>query len=461
MLECYLETAPERCLSVVPLTKRGLDEWLESRDDTVKLWVSDTDFKAKPGTHRLVPGPDGRPGQVLLGVRSPDDFWTFGSLPGHLAAGAYRIDAAWSEERLMRAALGWGLGAYRFERYRDKSGEVPRLVLPCDYAALAPLVESTYLVRDLINTGPDDMMPEDVATAAEALAREHGATSSQLIGDELLAQNYPLVHAVGRASEHAPRLIDLRWGDETRPKLTLVGKGVCFDSGGLDIKPAQGMRLMKKDMGGAAHVLGLARMIMATRLPVRLRVLIPAVENAVAGNSFHPGDVIRSRKGLTVEIENTDAEGRLVLADALAEAASEEPDLLIDFATLTGAARVALGTDVPAFFTHDDELAGALAAASKSEDDPVWRLPLHEPYRRDIKSQVADVLNCSTTAFGGAITAALFLERFVPRKTDWVHIDVMAWNMSGRLGRPKGGEAMGLYAMFRYLQGRYGTRARA
>ena len=320
-------------------------------------------------------------------------------------------------------------------------------------------MRAAYLVRDLVNTPAEDMMPQHLAEAARALAEEFGAQFTEIVGDELLVRNYPLVHAVGRASVHAPRLLDLRWGDPAHPRLTLVGKGVCFDSGGLDIKPASGMRWMKKDMGGAAHVLGLARLVMATGLPVRLRVLVPTVENAISGSSFRPGDVIRSRKGLTVEIENTDAEGRLVLCDALAEAGTEEPALLIDFATLTGAARVALGTDLPGFFTNDDALADALALAGEAERDPVWRLPLFKPYRRELESQVADLLNCSTNGFGGAITAALFLQRFVPKGIDWLHFDLNAWNVSERAGRPKGGEAMGLYATFRYLEQRFGEDA--
>ena len=299
-------------------------------------------------------------------------------------------------------------------------------------------------------------MPEQLATATQALGQAFGASVDQLIGDELLAQNYPLIHAVGRASAHPPRLLDLRWGDPGHPKITLIGKGVCFDSGGLDLKPSSAMRLMKKDMGGAATALGLARLIMSSGLPVRLRVLVAAVENAVAGNAFRPGDVLRSRRGLTVEIHNTDAEGRLVLCDALAEASDERPELMIDFATLTGAARVALGTDMPALFCNDDELANGLLTAAAQEQDPFWRLPLHRPYRDMLDSKIADLANASESSYAGAITAALFLQEFVPTDLPWVHFDLMAWNLKTQPGRPEGGEAMGLRALFAWLEQRYG-----
>ncbi len=299
------------------------------------------------------------------------------------------------------------------------------------------------------------MMPEHLAEATAVLAQSFGAQVDQIIGDDLLTQNYPTIHMVGRASTHAPRLIDLQWGDDHAPKVTLVGKGVCFDSGGLDIKPSAGMRYMKKDMGGAAHVLGLAHLIMSNQLPVRLRVLIPAVENAVAGNAFRPGDVIKTRKGLTVEIDNTDAEGRLVLCDALAEAQTENPDILIDFATLTGAARVALGTELPGFFCNQPAFATALQDAGNRSGDPVWELPLHAPYKDMLKSDIADMVNCAASPFGGAITAALYLQAFVEPKTTWAHFDIMAWNNRKLPGRPIGGEAFGVRAVYAALEKRY------
>ncbi len=300
-------------------------------------------------------------------------------------------------------------------------------------------------------------MPGQLADAIMAVAREFGATVTQIVGDDLLTQNYPTVHTVGRASRNALRLIDLRWGNSNHPKVTLVGKGVCFDSGGLDIKPASGMRMMKKDMGGAAHALGVARMVMQSDLPVSLRLLVPAVENAVSGHSFRPGDVITSRKGITIEVDNTDAEGRLILCDALAEGRSEAPEVMIDFATLTGAARVALGTDLPAMFTNSDAMANGLLSAAEAAQDPVWRMPLHRPYRTMLDSKVADIANAASVPFGGAITAALFLQEFVEEGTDWAHFDIMAWNRSTQPGRPEGGEAMGMRAVYAYLQKRFGA----
>jgi leucyl aminopeptidase len=315
--------------------------------------------------------------------------------------------------------------------------------------------EATALVRDLVNTPAADMMPENLAQSAQELAQRYNGEVKHIIGDELLEQNYPTIHAVGRASIHTPRLIDLTWGDNNHPKVTLVGKGVCFDSGGLDMKPAAGMRNMKKDMGGSAHVLGLAQLIMAYNLPINLRVLIPAVENAVSSNALRPGDVVTTRKGLTVEIHNTDAEGRLVLCDALCEAENDDPELIIDFATLTGAMRVALGTELPGFFSTNDEVAAGITLAGSKISDPVWRMPLYSPYDNLFSSTIADMTNCPTVPFGGAITAALYLQRFVGENTDWVHFDVMAFNTRHLSGRPLGGEAFGMRAVFDYLKSRY------
>jgi leucyl aminopeptidase len=345
-----------------------------------------------------------------------------------------------------------------FSRYRKKGDGYASLVWPeqADRTWVTALLEGITLCRNLINTPASDMGPEELATAGTLIAERHGATSSILVGEQLLEHNYPMVHAVGRASSRAPRLFDLRWGSLQHPKLTLVGKGVCFDSGGLDIKPAADMKLMKKDMGGAALVLGVAHVLMSLKLPVRLRVLVPAVENSVSGNAMRPLDVLPSRKGLTVEIGNTDAEGRLILADALTEACTESPDLLIDAATLTGAARVALGAALPALFSTDDAAAEALLATGRSTGDPLWRLPLHEPYRKSLDSKVADLNNISSDSYGGAITAALFLREFVAKKQSWMHIDTMGWNLESRPGRPYGGEALGLRALVDMLVARYG-----
>jgi len=455
MLDCYAVDGADGAIPLIPVTRKTLDGWLESQPERVRRWVEAAGFTGKANSRLRLPGEDGGLDAVLLGVHDAGDAWPFGGAAGKLPAGTYRVEADWDAEALKRVAVAWGLGAYRYARYKESNREPARLLVT-DAEPIEAVVRSAYLVRDLINTPAQDMMPEDLAAAARDLATAFGGEFNEVVGDELLTENYPAIHAVGRASVHEPRLLDLRWGDEGAPQVTLVGKGVCFDSGGLDIKPANGMRQMKKDMGGAAHALGLARLIMAHELPVRLRVLIGAAENAISGNAFRPGDVLNTRKGLTVEVDNTDAEGRLVICDPLAESAADEPELLIDFATLTGAARVALGTEVPAFFTNSDEVAAGLMAASETEDDPIWRLPLHKPYRAELESSIADLVNCSSGPFGGAITAALFLQRFVPKDVDWVHFDLMAWNMRARPGRPKGGEAMGLYAAFRYLSERFG-----
>jgi leucyl aminopeptidase len=361
------------------------------------------------------------------------------------------------------AALGWALAAYRFTRYRAGEDMQADLVWPsaCDRAAVESAALATYLVRDLINTPASDMGPGELAAAARKLGRDFGARCRVVAGPALLRDNYPAIHAVGRASSRAPRLVDLTWGDRRAPKVTLVGKGVCFDSGGLDLKSAQHMKLMKKDMGGAATVLGLARMIMAADLPVRLRVLVPAVENSVSGDAMRPLDVVATRRGLSVEIGNTDAEGRVVLADALSAAAAEKPDLLIDCATLTGAARVALGGELPALFSNHDATAEALLKSAAQASDPLWRLPLWDPYRRHLESPVADLTNAPDEPLAGAITAALFLAEFVDDGIPWVHLDLMAWNTSARPGRPKGGEAMGMRALFGLVENRFGPRPRS
>jgi leucyl aminopeptidase len=355
------------------------------------------------------------------------------------------------------ALLGLALGGYAFSRYRKHQGRDVAFAVPegVDGEPVRRRAEAIFLVRDLINTPASDMGPEALERAAHDLAAAHGAEVAVIAGDELLAQNFPMIHAVGRAAAQAPRLIDLTWGRPDAPKLALVGKGVCFDTGGLDIKPASGMLLMKKDMGGAANVLGLAALVMGGRLDVRLRVLIPAVENAISGNAFRPGDVLRSRKGPTVEIGNTDAEGRLVLADALALADEEEPDLLIDMATLTGAARVALGPDLPPFFTDDEALAAALVAASAAVADPLWRMPLWSPYDKKLASKVADLNNVTTDGFAGAVTAALFLRRFVDRARSWAHLDVFGWCPVEKPHCPVGGEAQGIRAIETVLAERY------
>jgi leucyl aminopeptidase len=442
---------------IVPLAKAGLARWLKGRPAAEAAWVTAAGFTAEPGTLCLVPGAGGALARVLAGIDPDDELWSYAGLPGRLPAGApggrYALDGELSPEAASRAALGWALGRYGFTRYRKPERRFATLAWPkgVDKGAVQRAMAATYLVRDLINTPASDMGPAELAQAATGLARRHKAKVSVTTGAALLKKNYPAIHAVGRASARAPRLIDLRWGTKG-PRVTLVGKGVCFDSGGLDLKSAAGMKLMKKDMGGAAHALGLASMIMAARLRLRLRVLVPAVENSVSGDAFRPLDVLATRKGLSVEVGNTDAEGRLVLCDALAEADREDPALIVDFATLTGAARVALGTDLPAMFCNDDSVAEALLAQGLAARDPIWRLPLHKPYRRLLDSRVADLNNISSGSYGGAITAALFLAEFVRPETPWVHFDVMAWNLSSRPGRPEGGEAMGLRATYALIE---------
>jgi len=445
---------------LTPVTEAGLKGWLRRQSPFLRAWTTGAGFAAKPGSHALVPDSTGRLARVLVGVEAGPDIWSYGGLPAALPDGAYRIDAALGAAAATRAALGWALGGYSFTRYRKPERRAARLLWPtaADRAAVKRTAAAVFLVRDLVNTPAADMGPAELAAAARALARAHGARLRVIVGDALLQANYPAVHAVGRASARAPRLIDLRWGARG-PRVTLVGKGVCFDSGGLDLKTADGMKLMKKDMGGAAHVLGLAQMIMSARLPLRLRVLIPAVENSVSGNAMRPLDVLGTRKGLTVEVGNTDAEGRLILCDALAEADREKPDLIVDCATLTGAARVALGPDLPALFANDDALAKALLRHGKAEDDPLWRLPLHRPYRRLLDSKVADLNNISDGPHAGAITAALFLAEFVDPATPWAHLDLMAWNGSARPGRPEGGEAMALRALYALIAERAAAKA--
>lgn len=458
MLDCFFDTKPAGSTPIMPVAEPEFEAWLGRQEDATKRWLTSAGFAAKPGSLCLVPGADGALQAVVVGVATAGDPWSLGDLPTRLPAGTYHLEIDWEPATMERAVVGWGLGAYGYTRYTSRQQPETRLVIDpaCDAALIRNQVEATYLVRDLINTPAEDMMPEQLAEAVVAVGHDFGASVTQIVGDDLLTQNYPTIHRVGRASAHAPRLIDLRWGDARHARLTLVGKGVCFDSGGLDLKSASSMRLMKKDMGGAAHALGLARMVMQAGLPVRLRVLIAAVENAVSGDALRPGDVITSRKGISIEVDNTDAEGRLILCDALAEGCTERPDLLIDFATLTGAARVALGTDLPALFTNADDVASGLLAGAARACDPMWRLPLHTPYREMLNSTIADIANAANAPYGGAITAALFLREFVDDGVDWAHFDIMAWNRSSKPGRPEGGEAMGMRGVFAYLRQRFG-----
>ena len=454
------ETAPAP--SAIPITFATKATWDAIRAGLPaenRQFALANGFAAQPGACLTLPSADGSIRQVLFGLEDETgksrDLFRPGALPGLLPPGVYRFANAPHDVSL--AALAFALGSYRFSRYRKNDLPNVRLVPPdgVDIGDITRIAEAATLARDLINTPSNDMGPEELALAAAELARRFGADFSTIVGDELTRQNFPLIHAVGMASSRAPRLIDLTWGDPGHPKVTLVGKGVCFDTGGLDIKPASGMLLMKKDMGGAANVLGLAAMIMSSGLKLRLRVLIPAVENAIAGNAFRPGDVLQSRKGITVEIGNTDAEGRLVLGDALALADEEAPQLLIDMATLTGAARVALGPDLPPFYTDDDAFAGELSLAAEAVEDPLWRMPLWQPYEARLASKIADTNNVTPDGFAGSITAALFLKKFVEKASVWAHFDVFGWNSVEKPHCPVGGEAQAIRALERVLASRF------
>jgi len=446
-------------LAIDIIAPEAFDSWLDSQSDLVKNWISAQDFDARDGKHISLPDAQGCIASILL-IKNMEswDLWALASLPAALPAGQYFLKNDLSVKQATDAAIGWSLATYVFDRYKKNEKKFATLALPEN--ADAPQVERTVyaigLVRDLINLPASDMGPRALEGAASQIAGEFEARQVNVIGDDLLTYHYPMVHAVGRAANDEPRLIDMTWGDASNPKVTLVGKGVCFDTGGLDLKPSAAMLTMKKDMGGAAMVLGLAHMIMDANLPIRLRVLVPAVENSVSANSYRPGDVLTARNGTTVEIGNTDAEGRLVLADALCAADEEEPDLLMDFATLTGAARVAVGTEIAATFTDDDALYDEIAQHAKSENDPVWRMPLWGDYRTLIDSKIADVNNAGSSGFGGAITAGLFLKEFVKKSKSWVHFDIMAYNNRVRPGRPIGGEGFAIRAVFSLLNERYG-----
>jgi len=439
---------------LIIIEKPAYQAWLANQDKQGQNWLANTQFKGEGLS--LIPNSEGKLSQALFVVADASDYFACGDLIKQLPQGQYLLQAA--SEHVEAISFGWLVGAYQFDRYISNKSEKVLASLAINNTDIVDsaikFAQATALTRDLINTPAADMMPVDIANTAQDLAEQFNGEVKHIIGDELLTQNYPTIHAVGRASVHTPRLVDLTWGDSKNPQVTLVGKGVCFDSGGLDMKAAAGMRNMKKDMGGAAHVLGLAQLIMANNLPINLRVLIPAVENAVSSNALRPGDVVTTRKGLTVEIHNTDAEGRLVLCDALAEAENDEPEIIIDFATLTGAMRVALGTELPGFFSTNDKVAADITTAGLQNSDPVWRMPLHKPYDNLFESTIADMTNCPTQPFGAAIAAALYLQRFVD-KTDWVHFDVMAFNVRHLSGRPLGGEAFGIRAVFDYLEARF------
>ncbi len=445
---------PARALHVIRPT--DWQAWLTGQPARTRAIAAAHGLTGKAGDKAILPGDGAEDWSALLLCDEPATSpWRFASMGAFLPAGSYRLAGGDPGA----GGLGWLLGQYRFDRYRKGEPAEARVLLSPDPAGIAEtvrLAEATALVRDLVNTPASDLGPAELEAAAEALAKRHGAVVTVTRGDAL-AQGFPMIHTVGQAAtrERHPRLIELEWGDPAHPRVALVGKGVCFDTGGLDIKPSAGMRLMKKDMGGAAHALALSGLVMAAKLPIRLHLLIPAVENSVGSAAFRPGDVLRTRAGLMVENTNTDAEGRLILGDALTKAVEGKPELILDYATLTGAARVALGPDLPPLFANDDALADALLAAGASVADPLWRMPLWDGYDEMLKSDVADLVNAPDGGMAGAVTAALFLRRFVPGEIAWAHLDVFAWRPAAKAGRPKGGDAFGLRAAWAMLKARY------
>lgn len=440
-----------------PVSKADLPQWLDA-NPAHRGWLAATGFTAEPGSFVFLPGTGGGAERVLVAPQAGEPVWAYGGLPMSLPPASYELDRDLEAEAAGAAALGWALGAYGFTRYKAPKRAPATLVWPrnADRAEVTRIARGVALARDLINTPAEDLGPAELVDAGEAVARAAGAEVRVVRGEALLAENYPSIHTVGRASPRTPALLDFRWGDETAPRVTLVGKGVCFDTGGLNLKPRDGMQEMKKDMGGSAVVLGLAQALMDAGAPIRLRVLVPAVENAVSGNAFRPRDIIRTRSGKTVEIGHTDAEGRLILCDALAEADSEAPDLLVDCATLTGAAKIALGPEVQALYCDDDEAAMAMQRLSLALGDPLWRMPLWRPYRRMIDAKCADIDNFQSTPLAGSIAAALFLAEFVSAAGTWAHLDIMAANTTTRPGRPEGGEATGMRALYGYIRERFG-----
>jgi leucyl aminopeptidase len=450
-------------VDIVPIWQSNFAQWLKTQNSTVKNLTITNRFTAQANTFCLLVDQNGKLKQVLLGIENNDDFLAFGLLPKILPAGYYRINAAeFSEKQLKNAAIGWGMGSYQFFVYKKSSKSNTKLLCNnnYDFKNINSIISSIFFVRDLINIPSGDLHPKKLADIAQNIAKEFGAKFKKISGEEL-RKKFPAIHAVGKGSSNQPILIDLCFGSNKDPKIVLVGKGVCFDSGGLQLKSSANMLLMKKDMAGAAHVLGLARMIMLEKLPINLRVIIPAVENLISGNSLKPGDIIKTRAGLSIEVANTDAEGRLILADALSYASEWQPKMILDFATLTGAARVALGPDITALFASNNQLAQDISAEMVEEHEPVWHMPLYRPYLKLLKSSIADFKNVSmlgdsgATVGGGAITAALFLQQFVSRDIPWVHFDMNAYNEKTSPGRPEGGEAVCLNGVFQYLKKKF------
>lgn len=460
MIDKVLSTKDD-AIPVILVSKDTFSNWSKDASKNIMAWLQANSFEPKHGQYVVVPDSDGTIDCVVAGISTgTPGMWDVAQLATALPIGDYALQSVEgmpNQDALDNLALGWILGGYRFDTYTKKAPLPARVYLSDDYnkKRIHALANATFLTRDLINTPANILGPEGLAKAASALAKDHGAACEVTIGDQLLKDNYPAIHAVGRAATDQPRLIEITWGDPKHPTVALVGKGVCFDSGGLDIKGAAGMKFMKKDMGGSANVLGVANAIMAMSLPIHLKVLIPAVENAIAGNAMRPLDIVETRAGTTVEIGNTDAEGRVVLADALTRAGESNPELIVDFATLTGAARVALGTELPAFFCDDDAFTASVLELGMQANDPLWRMPLWQGYRKMVDGKSADLTNSPDGGYGGAITAALFLQHFAPDDTIWAHIDLMAWNLSTKPGRPEGGEAMGMRAIYSAIEAKY------
>jgi leucyl aminopeptidase len=454
----HLTEKAKTATTITLIGEKQFDAWLKKQTPHTRAWIGATHFKGKTGSYTLLPAASGGITQVLSVVDEKLDIWSIANLATALPPGNYMLEGKFPANIATQMTLGWALASYQFGKYKAAKKTFPTLVVPhgADMPYVKSMAEATRWARDMINTPAGDMDPEALAEEAVSWAQNVKAKVKLLKGEQLLKNNFPMIYTVGKASSVPPHLVDITFPRKGAPKVTLVGKGVTFDTGGLDIKSTGNMRLMKKDMGGAANVLALAKVIIDTDLPIELRVLLPIVENAVAGNAMRPLDIVKTRSGLTVEIGNTDAEGRLILCDALTEADSDKPDLLIDCATLTGAARVALGTDIPAFFTNDDTLAGKLAKASEAMNDPVWRLPLWAGYRAMIDTPNADLSNDTDSGYAGAITAALYLNEFVSRTTAWIHIDMMAWNTKTRPGRPLGGETMAIRALYSMIKELYG-----
>jgi leucyl aminopeptidase len=448
MQKCYCTSATDP-ISIQLISINFFPKWLRKQSPFVKNWIDAQKLDLQSNNTLLLPAENGQLQQVLVVYDETQPVLErIAHLPMLLPIGIYTLLERNPNPLLI---LGWGMGAYAFTRYKKAKREPAQLVYPYENLETSHTLDAIYLVRDLINTPTEDMAPPHLAEVTKQLAKSHKATFSEVVGDDLLKHNFPAIHMVGRAGQHAPRLIRLQWGKTDHPKIVLIGKGVCFDTGGLNLKPSNNMRWMKKDMGGAAHVLGLASLIMAEKLPVQLEVLIPAVENAVAANAMRPGDIIKMRNGKTVEIDNTDAEGRLVLADAISFAIEQKPVFLVDIATLTGAARTAVGTDITAYFSNSSKVAEKFAKLGQKHEDPVWQLPLYQPYFADLRSSIADMKN-SGSGYAGAITAALFLQKFITKDVAWLHLDIMAWNLSNRAAHPEGGEAMAIRALYEYIK---------